>query len=253
MFVNKFSSQLVPYRSTLLTEGQSSMKPPPPPPAAPTTPIMKERGDSYAQFKEQYMRIKRVDPNGRPLRPGVQLDFIHKKVRHLDTLSDTLSEFTFHTTTNYSRLDVCSLPPQPLAQPLQQYREDDVRSVATQDMLLDDEEEENVVLDTQQILELQRKLELIQPSFEQQHFVPPPPPSSHHSYRSDPKSIVSSIRDKGKEKEEEEEIERVTSPVIESVPSFHEQHDILDDIGSDWGMDDDWGQSVIEQQQEEER
>lgn len=251
----------MPYRSTLLTEGQSSMKPPPPPAtaAAPTTPTMKERGDSYAQFKEQYMRIKRVDPNGRPLRAGVQLDFIHKKVRHLDTLSDTLSEFTFHTTTNYSRLDACSLPPQPIAQPLKQYREDDVRSVATQDMLLDDEQEENVVLDTQQILELQRKLELIQPSFEQQHFVPPPPsPSSHHSYRSDPKSIVSSVRDKGKEKEEkeeedEEEIERVTSPVIESVPSFHEQHDILDDIGSDWGMDEDWGQSVIEQQQEEER
>lgn len=277
---------IVPHRSTFRTEQeeQSSTlftKPQAPTTSAATTPLIKEQGYTYAQFKEQYMRIKRMDPNARP---GVQLDFIHKKVRHLDTLSDTLSEFTFHTSTNYSRLDDTRLPRLPPPPPLplatqqegqQDYAidDDDARSLATQDMLLD-EDDGKVVWDTQQITEMQRKLELIQPpsSFGEQQPLPPPLRSpSRHSFHSSssvgPKSTISSIqqqqrRDKGKEKEEEVIRDTMSSPKrkasVQSAfqapeqPDYGIVEDMLQENGSDWGMDDDYGYDYWKEGEKEE-
>lgn len=207
-----------------------------------------------------------MKPSEMTLRPGVKLDFIHKKIRHLDNVSDTLSEYTYHTTTNYSRLDYISQP----RQQQQQQDDEDVRSIATQDMLLD-QKESQFVLDSQQISDLRKKIDIdssynqpLESSYNSQqpessiHYQQPEsnynqqpessynqPESSYNQQKSSYKQQRESsfeqelfmendvTRDKGKEREV------ITSP-RESVYEQQQQQDKESlHLGSDWG--DDWG------------
>jgi hypothetical protein len=113
----------------------------------------------YEEFERTYAALPKA-PTG-PLRDPIKFNVIHKKMRHMDDLDDTLSVMSYHSGTNYSRWGSSvstPLPPLQLTDDEDEGEEDDRRSLATQDMVLNDNDQ-NVVYSTQEIEALRRRQE----------------------------------------------------------------------------------------------
>jgi hypothetical protein len=107
--------------------------------------------DSYAELQKKFSQLPILSSKDAAITKNLKLNIIQHKTRHADSIEDDMS-ISYHSNTNYSRLDY--KPPQPAAID----DDDDARSYATQDMLLDDDDA-SIVLDTQRISDLRRTLD----------------------------------------------------------------------------------------------
>lgn len=124
-----------------------------PPPLLPLPPPKKPRRDDWADFERRYNAIPKAK-NENTERREIYMNFYHKKIRHLGAVDDTLSVFSNHSGTNFSRFDK-SATATPSLPPLQLSDDEDNYTITTQQMVL--EEGDGIVLDTQVIEELRKR------------------------------------------------------------------------------------------------
>lgn len=98
----------------------------------------------YFELQKRFDALPRLSTKETALERVPKVQLLRPRTRHEDFGSEDLS-ISYHSNTNYSRLDYRA--PQP--------REDDARSIATQDMLLDDDNA-SIVLDPQTISALRK-------------------------------------------------------------------------------------------------